>query len=300
EFYVDLPLEYSSFLTDSVKLIHINTGQIRTLTLPDRRIHDARWAPDSKSIAFIGVSFKALDIWHFELSRQRPELWSDIAVSGQLDAPSVIWMPDSQSVILRHSRRLPANTVFPTATLQIADTQSVQTRVYRNTLDTDVAQQSFSALLCQQAVLLNKSGEVRSLTAELLLEKISVSPDGRYLLVQHFSDEVQAGIRFNSLAREYQVVEIATGNISNVLPKLQTDHLRAREPDAAAQGSRMVQWRPDEPASLIWAESIVQRGHAVEAAYRDAVLTLEAPFTTLPTERFKTSWRLHQLHLTDN
>lgn len=300
ELYVDRPLETGSFLTDTVKLIHINTGQSRELTLPERKIRDARWSPDSESVAFIGVSPKALDIWHFQLSQQQPEHWSDIAVSGQLDAPSVIWLPDSQSVILRHSRMLLVNTFTPAATMQIADTQSVQTRVYRNTLDTDFARKQFSALLRQQAVLLSKSGEVRPLTSEILLESISVSPNGHYLLVQHFSDEVQPGIHLNRLAREYQVVEIATGNISTVLPKLETAHLRAREPDAAAKGARLVQWRPDHPAALVWAESIEQQGHSVAATYRDAVLTLEAPFHASPAELFKTSWRLHQLHLTEN
>ncbi|WP_202948003.1 prolyl oligopeptidase family serine peptidase [Alishewanella aestuarii] len=299
EFYVDRPLESGSFVTDKVKLIHISTGQSKELRIPERNIRDARWSPDSKNVAFVGVAANALDIWHFQLSQQQPELWSDIAVSGQLEAPSIVWLPDSQNVILRHSRMQPVDTLTPAATLQIADTQSVQTRVYRNTLDTDFNRQKFSALLRQQAVLLSKNGEVRSLTAELLLESISISPDGRYLLVQHISDEVQPGIRFNRLAREYQVVDIATGNISAVLPKLQTDLVRAREPDAAAEGARLVQWRPDQPATLIWAEGIELRGHAVDASYRDAVFTLAAPFTASPEELFKTSWRLHQLHLTE-
>lgn len=301
EFYVDRPLESGGFVTDKVKLIHISTGQSKELRLPERNIRDARWSPDSKSVAFVGVAANALDIWRFHLLQQQPELWSDIAVSGQLETPSVVWLPDSQNVILRHSRILPVDTLTPAAaTMQIADTQSVQTRVYRNTLDTDVTRQKFSALLRQQAVLLNKGGEVRPLTSELLLESISISPDGCYLLVQHFSDEVQPGIRFNRLAREYQVVDIATGNISTELPKLLTDHVRAREPDAAAQGARLVQWRPDQPATLIWAEGIELRGHAVDASYRDAVFTLAAPFTAPPEELFKTSWRLHQLHLTEN
>lgn len=300
EFYDARPLESGSFVTDKVKLVHISTGQSRELTLPERKIRDARWSPDSKSVAFVGVAANSLDIWYFQLSQQQPELWSDMAVSGQLAAPSVVWLPDSQNVILRHSRMQPVDTLTPAAaTLHIAATQSVQTRVYRNTLDTDFTRQKFSALLRQQAVLLSKNGEVRPLTAELLVESLSISPDGRYLLVQHLSDEVQPGIRFNRLAREYQVVDIATGNISAVLPKLQTDQVHAREPDAAAQGARLVQWRPDQAAALIWTEGIELRGHAVEASYRDAVFTLAAPFTAAPEELFKTSWRLHQLHLTE-
>lgn len=301
EFYVDRPLDSGSFLTDSVKLIHINTGQSRELSLPERKIHDIRWAPDSKSFALIGVSSKALDIWRFNTSKNLLEYWSDIQVSGQLDSPALVWLPGSQSIIVRRSRMLSINQLTPAvATLQITDNQSVQTRVYRNTLDTESARQNFAALLRQQVVLLNKDGEIHPLTAELLLESISVSPDGQYLLVQHFADEVQPGIRLNRLAREYQLVEIETGKISAILPKLQTDRLRAREPDAAAEGARLVQWQPDQPATLIWAESIEQRGHTVDATYRDTVLSLAAPFLASPTELFKTSWRLHQLYLSEH
>lgn len=301
EFYIDRPLESGNFLTDSLELIHLKTGQIRKLSLPFRKIHDVSWAPDSESFALVGVSAKALDIWRFRISQQQPEYWSDIEVSGQLDSSALVWLPDSQGIIVRRSRMLPNNALIPpVATIQVTDIEAVQTRIYRGTLDTDIARQNFAALLRQQAVLLNKNGEIRPLTSELLLESIIVSPDGRYLLVQHFADEVQPGVRINRLAREYQVVEIATGKISTILPKLQTDRQRAREPDAAAKGARLVQWQPDQPATLIWAESIEPRGHVIQSEHRDAVLSLRAPFTALPAELFKTSWRLHQLYLTDN
>lgn len=301
KFYVDRPLDSGSFLTDRAKLIHINTGLIRELSLPERKIHDIRWAPDSESFALIGVSSKALDIWRFNTSKNLLEHWSDIEVSGQLDSSALVWLPDSQGIIIRRSRKFPNKALIPpVAAIQVTDIQSVQTRVYRDTLDTDLARQNFAALLRQQAVLLNKNGEIRPLTSELLLDSIVVSPDGRYLLVQHFADEVQPGIRINRLAREYQVVEISTGKISTVLPKLQTDRQRAREPDAAAKGARLVQWQPDQPATLIWAESIEPRGHVIQSKYRDAVLSLAAPFTTRPEELFKTNWRLHQMYLTDN
>ncbi|MDX3773378.1 prolyl oligopeptidase family serine peptidase [Chromatiaceae bacterium AAb-1] len=301
EFYLDRPLEAGSFLTDTVKLIHISTGHSRELSLPERKIHDIRWAPDSERFALIGFSSKTLDIWRFNISQQQPEHWSNIELSGQLDSPAIVWLPDSQSVVVRRSSMLSTDALGPSVvTLQIADNQSVQTRVYRNTLDTDSARHNFAALLRQQAALLSKNGEVRPLTSELLLESISVSPDGRYLLVQHFADEMQPGIRINRLAREYQVVEIATGKISVLLPKQLTDRLHARQPDAAAEGSRQVQWRPDHPASVIWVESVEQQGHTVAADIRDVVKVFEAPFTGSPVELFKTSWRLHQLYLTEH
>lgn len=299
EFYLGRPLEVSTTLINTVQLIHISTGRSKDLSLPERTVRDVRWAPDSESFVFIGVSDKVLDIWRFDISQQKLEPWSDIEVSGQLDSPSIVWMPDSQSIILRHSRMHSINAAKPpAATLQSSEGQSVQTRIYRNTLDTELARQNFKALLSQQAVLLHKNGEVRSLTSELLLEAISVSPNGRYLLVQHLSDEVQPGIRINRLAREYQVVDILTSEVKAVLPKLQTDRLRAREPDAAAKGARLVQWRPDQPATVIWVESVEPQGHRIDARYRDAVMSFEAPFTKGVTELFKTNWRLHQFYLT--
>lgn len=300
EFYFSRPLEVRNFMINTVKLIHISTGHSREVILPERNIHDVRWSPDSKSFALIGISSKALDIWRYNILQHQPELWSNIEASGQLDSATLVWLPDSQRIILRQSLMLSASTLKqPVATLQIADSLSLQTRVYRNTLDTDSARQSFAALLRQQAVLLNERGEIRPLTSELLLESISVSPDGRYLLVQHFSDEVQPGIRINRLAREYQVIEIETGKISIILPKLHTDRQRAREPDAAAKGARLVQWQPNSPATLIWVESIEQRGHATESMHRDAVMSLAAPFQEIPAELFRTSWRLYQLFMTD-
>lgn len=299
EFYLDMPLEVDSPLIEKVKLIHVSTGHSKDLSLPDRKIRDVRWAPDSESFALIGVTAKTLDIWRFNISQQRLEYWSDAEVSGQLESPAMVWLPDSQSIILRRSRMLSIDAITPpVATLQSSDAASVQTRLYRNTLDTDPARQQFSALLSQQAVLLHKSGEVRPLTSELLVEAVSISPDGRYLLVQHFTNEVQPGIRINRLAREYQVVEILSGEVKAILPKLQTDRQKAREPDAAPKGARLVQWRPDQPATVIWVESLEQEGHAVDTRFRDVVMSFEAPFKQLAAELFKTNWRLHQFYLT--
>lgn len=301
EFYLQRPLEAASFLADSIKLINIKTGHRIALSLPERQIKDIHWAPDSESFALIGVSAKALDIWRFNIAKSVPERWSDIEVSAQLDSPALVWLPDSSGIIIRRSRMRAIDTLQASvASIQASAVQAVQTRIYRDTLDTELTRQHFAALLSQQAVLLLNNGQVHPLTPELLIESLIVSPDGRYLLVQHFADEVQPGIRFNRLAREYQVVEIATGAIATVLPKLETNHLRAREPDAAAKGARLVQWLPNQPATLIWTQSIVQHGHTVEAGYRDAVLVSAAPFKASPTELFKTGWRLHQLQLTGN
>ncbi|WP_333795885.1 alpha/beta hydrolase family protein [Rheinheimera sp.] len=298
EFDRERPLESGSLLADKLTLIQLNTGQSTELSLPDRQINDVFWAPDSKSFAMIGVSAKALDVWRFNLSAQQPEFWSEIAVSGQLDSAAIVWLPDSQSVVIRHSAMQPLDTsTMQTATLQVTKTQSVQTRVYRHTLDSEFALLNFAGLLRQQAVLLRKNGEKRPLTAELLLESISVSPDGRYLLVQHFADEIQPGVMLNRLAREYQIVEIANGKVSAILPKLQTDQQGAREADSAASGPRLLQWRPDAPATLVWVQSLEPRGHKVAAQYRDAVMSLAAPFNELSQELFKSQWRLHQLYL---
>lgn len=299
KFYLTRPLEIDSILIDKVKLIHISTGHSRELSLPERKIRDISWAPDSQSLALIGVSSKTLDIWRFNISQQLPELWSNIGVSGQLESPALVWLPDSKSIIIRSSSMRSIKLLkTPVATLQISDKQSAQTRVYRDTLDSDSARQNFAALLSQQAVLLDTYGSVRSLTADLLIERISISPNGQYLLIQHFADEIQPGIRINNLAREYQVVEIATGKTSTILPKRQTDRLRARQPDAAPEGARLLQWRPDHPASILFVTSIESHGHTIEAKYRDAVMTFDAPFTAPPIEIFKTSWRLYQLYLT--
>src|SRR5690606_16486133 len=122
KFYVDRPLDSGSFLTDRAKLIHINTGLIRELSLPERKIHDIRWAPDSESFALIGVSSKALDIWRFNTSKNLLEHWSDIEVSGQLDSSALVWLPDSQGIIIRRSRKFPNKALIPpVAAIQVTD-----------------------------------------------------------------------------------------------------------------------------------------------------------------------------------
>jgi dipeptidyl aminopeptidase/acylaminoacyl peptidase len=61
--------------------------------------------------------------------------------------------------------------------------------------------------------------------------------------------------------------------------------------DGVITGPRSIRWRPNEPATLVWAKALDNGDPKKNVPYRDSVLMLKAPFTTQPVELFKTENR---------
>ena len=61
--------------------------------------------------------------------------------------------------------------------------------------------------------------------------------------------------------------------------------------EGVATGPRNVNWRPTEPATLVWAEALDGGDTKKKALMRDRVVMLKAPFTGQPVELAKTEFR---------
>ena len=57
---------------------------------------------------------------------------------------------------------------------------------------------------------------------------------------------------------------------------------------AARKGKRSMQWRDDEPATLVWAEVLDEGDPEVDVKFRDQVFEQKAPFSATPKKLFKT------------
>ena len=62
--------------------------------------------------------------------------------------------------------------------------------------------------------------------------------------------------------------------------------------DAVPEGPREVQWRSDAPATLAWVEALDGGDPRRQAALRDRVVMLAAPFTAQPTRLIDLEHRL--------
>jgi hypothetical protein len=83
---------------------------------------------------------------------------------------------------------------------------------------------------------------------------------------------------------------------AKVLYKLASLPLADEVPvDGVPMGAREYEWRPNEPATLVWAEALDKGDPKVKVPFRDRVLMLKAPFNASPVELAKTEQRFTNL-----
>ena len=64
-------------------------------------------------------------------------------------------------------------------------------------------------------------------------------------------------------------------------------------------GPRAHHWRPDQPATIVWAEALDGGDPKNVVPFRDRVVSLAAPFNGQPGEIAKTEWRYGGIYYTD-
>src|SRR5699024_15540 len=135
--------------------------------------------------------------------------------------------------------------------------------------------------LRSQLALVGIDGSVRTIGSPDLHVGASPSPDGRHLLVQALERPFSYMVPYYRFPRRVQVLDTRGALV----------HEHARLPlveglpvgrDSAPTGPRSVGWRNDAPATLVWVEAQDGGDPAVEAAVRDRVFALAAPYTGEP------------------
>jgi len=287
-----------------LQLLNLKTRAMHRLSFPapsfaKHKFVAVHWSPDSSQLALVVRSANKLSLWHYHLAAQQLRPWSAVAVSAQLGAESLVWLPDSSAVVVRQSLMQPQSSAAEMPGIVLKSSQdTAQSRVYRDALDSEDRRRMFRQLSQQRAVLIDVTGQLTPLTAAGMLEDLSISPDGRYLLLQLLDDDLHPAVKFSRLGRRYQVIDLHQRKLVAEPAALGAAELLARQPDAAAAGTRLIQWLPGAPASLVWAEAVELQGHRVTASVRDQVRRWDAPFHQPSQLLFQTSWRLFQLSWT--
>ena len=295
-----LPIEENTPFYTEFQLIHIESQKKQTILPPEGLFSGLVWSPDSSQFAAI-VKSDELTLWRYRLSTSRLVHWSKIKLSAQFNNRNLVWLPSSQAVIVRHSLMTPSSSSssLPYQAVVMNGNDNQADRVYRDLLDSSARQSRFRSLTWQQATLVTASSS-RPLSSPSMLEHISVSPDGRYLLTGQVDESLDAKVKFNRLARRYEVIEIGSGKLVARPPSLLAANHAAKLKDGAPFGARSVRWLASEAATLTWLETDAPDADAQPTDTADAIVSWSAPFSSAPRSLSQSQWRIHDFYFTES
>lgn len=260
------------------------------------RIGDIAWSPDGRHLAFSVLEPARIALWVLELATGKARALGSLALNDTY-GKAFAWATDSQHLIAKivpiGQRRLPVPPLVPAGpVIQEASGEKAAARTYQDLLKNPYDEALFDYYLDSQLVKVSVAGKITSLGIQGAIDDFSSSPDGRYLMVSRFHRPYSYLVPAFRFPRRV-TLHAATGQQMRQLFDIPLQEQVPLSFDGVPQGPRELEWRPDFPATLIWAEALDGGDPAKPAPYRDQVMSWNAPFQIPAQPLLKLEWRLN-------
>ncbi len=280
-----------------------NGGETQVKGLPPNpKMGGFAFSRDEKYLAFTQTETIGISLWVVDLSTFEARKLTE-PILNQVFGNSAVWLPDNTLLVKAVN---PARGEMPKApaapagpVIQETSGNAAPSRTYQDLLGNPHDEALFAYYMDSQLMKVSPDGSKSLIGSPALIKSMSASPDGNYLLVE----SIQRPFSYLVPADRFPYhVEIwnPTGGKVKTLAEIPLDEVRPTGFDATVTGPRSVNWRADQPATLYWAEAMDGGNPRTEAAERDVVFTLAAPFSGEKQKLAATSLRYSGIQWSDD
>jgi len=256
----------------------------------------AEWAPDGRHIALVNLDSeasapaksaeKSLSLYIVDVASARATRIPGLHLNAVLVEP-VSWVDSAQIAVLAmpaHRGPAPVRSEIPTGpVIQENDGRATPAPTYEDLLKTPYDEQVFAYNATSQISVVKLAGSsMKPLGKAGLYASLEASPDGRYLFAEELHRPFSYHQPYERFPQRREVYTVATGDVKVIDDSPLIDNLPI-DRDAVEPGPREFGWREDQPATLAWFQAADGGDPKREAAVRDRLYTLDAPFTSAPT-----------------
>jgi len=279
-----------------IKVLNIETGDyLRINGLPEKlRIAEFSFSPDETKAAFTNTLSIGSELWVLDLISGKATRLTDATLNGSMGR-SYIWSPASDAILALF---VPEGRIPLKATPELPEGPSVQettgtkapARTYQDLLRTPADEKKFEYYTEADLKRISLDGSAMNFLPKAIYKSLTFSPDGTFLLVQTIKKPYSYIVPQYRFPVSYDIY-LSTGSLfSNFYNRPLLEEL-PNGFDAAETGKRSIGWRSDMPSTLTWVEAQDGGDPSVEAAIRDKVYQIDAPFTGTPRFLAATRYR---------
>lgn len=252
------------------------------------------WSPNGRLMSFVVSTDDALTLWVADPYARTARQVSGRKLNAVLGAPCD-WMTNEQIVCttIPDSRGAePAAPAVPSGPIvqEALSGRADRVATYQDLLKSPHDEALFEHFGTSQLVRFGLDGSATMVGSAAMISSALPSPDGQWLLVTTLARPFSYQVPLNYFPTKIEVWS-PTGSVARTLA---TRPLIERVPwggDAAQTGPRSPSWRADVPATLTWLEALDGGDPTREAAKRDRLLAVDAPFTGAARTLIETEWR---------
>jgi len=278
----------------SFTLVAVATSRETKVMLPAGGCADGiAWTADGKRFAFRNTSADAVELWVGELTGATRRI-GNLRLNPMLGA-SHQWLADQKTLLVKlvpdKAGPAPAGSVRTTGpSVQQSDGQSGEFSTYeaRDTLANKHDEDLFEYYGTSQLAAVDvAAGTVTRLGKPAVLTEVDPAPDGEHIRVTAIRKPYSYAVTYDRFAHDVAVW--TRGGKAYPLAQLP---VADRVPiHGEPTGPRAYDWRPTEPATLIWVEALDGGDWNKKVPARDKVMTQSAPFASPAVELTRTEQR---------
>lgn len=284
-----------------IQIRWIESGKSVRIEIPaDAKIGMPEWSLDGKHLAFTRDAENGLELWVADAQTGKSRVLPGVLVNDVLGS-AFGWMNDSRTIHIRMvpngSRRVPEAPKVPIGpVVEESSGKIARTWTYQDLLKNPYDEQLFEYYATVQIALIDiQTGNVSRIGAPSLISSFSWSPDEQYLLVTRLMRPFSYRVPASLFTRKTEVWD-KKGSVMKVIADLGiSDEVPLQ---GVPTGPRSVEWQPLHGARLVWSEALDGGDPKAKVPFRDALMTLAAPFTASPSEVMKVQHRFTDLEWT--
>ena len=286
-----------------ITLKSIAAGTERKIMVPPNpNIGGVSFSPDGKRLSFTNTKENGIELWVADTATGVSRLVSGTdRLNGTVGDP-VDWLKDGVTLLCQV---VPAGRGPVPAEPAVAVSPNIQENrgraapaatyedMIKNTHDEDL----FAYYFTSQLVAIDSSSGRKTLIGRPgILENVTPSPNGEYLLISKIKRPFSRLVPMNGFPRDVEIWNRHGDLVKKIADVPSSEGIPISGVQAGPRGYR---WRADQPATITWVEALDGGNPRNSVPFRDRVVALVAPFSGGPVEIAKTEWRFGGLSYTE-
>lgn len=250
------------------------------------------WSPQDSHIAFTNHTSSQVDLYLLEVATKTARRINQSPLN-MIMGGAFTWLDETTllyKTIVKPASAMPVRPITPKGpTVQESYGRAAPRPTFQDMIKSPYDEQLFEFFALAQLVR-NSGGVETPVGKPAIYASVQASPDRQYLLVRTirkpYSYTVPAS-GFNSQVSIWNT----DGAVVKELFNLPSSETAPAGYDNVQDAPRGIDWRDDEPATVVWCRPLDKGLLRNKADFRDAVYALQAPFTGTEQELFKTKDR---------
>lgn len=271
-----------------------NPSQIKNLP-ENPRLTYFIWSPDETKMAFTHTSQSGVEVWVVDFKTLSAKRLTQANVNANLGNP-ITWFKDGQSLLVRmlpndKPQLVDTESTLPTGpTVTVSDGVLAQNRTYQDLLKSKIDEENFDILTTSELYKVDLNGKATLWKGKAIYRSESFSPDGNFVMISTIERPYSYIVPLSRFPHTTTIYDKNGKLVSEFNKKPLIEDL-PKGFMSVETGKRAINWRADQPATLIFAKALDQGDPANEVEFRDEVFQLTAPFSGQPQSIAKTIGR---------